>query len=96
MVTYCNSSTLTIPPNGGFWEPQGDTFRFGRNNPNMQSGNFSDDYSHFGSGNGDCSAFSTPADTRFFALLFNGNLVGESLSATAADPATGRLPCTCQ
>jgi hypothetical protein len=61
-----------------------------------QNGNFADDYSHFGTGNGDCSAFSTPADTRFFALLFNGSLVGESLSPTLADPNTGRLPCTCQ
>ena len=87
---------LTIPPNGGFWQTQADGLRIGRNNPTMSGGNFADDYSHFGTGNADCAAFSTFADNSFFDLYFNGGLVGEALSATAADPNTGREPCTCQ
>ena len=95
-VTYCTTSPLTIPANGGFWQTQADGLRIGRNNPTMSGGNFADDYSHFGTGNADCAAFSTFADNSFFDLYFNGGLVGEALSATAGDPNTGREPCTCQ
>jgi hypothetical protein len=95
-VTYCTTSTVTIPANGGFWQTQSDGLRIGRNNPMMTGGNFADDYSHFGTGNGDCAAFSTFADNRFFDLYFNGGLVGEALSATSPDPNTGREPCTCE
>jgi hypothetical protein len=96
VVAYCNSSTITIPPNGGFWEPQADAFRIGRNNPQMTNNNFSDDYSHFGTGAGGCGSFTTPADTPFFDLYVNGSLVRESLGPSTADPNTGREPCGCQ
>jgi hypothetical protein len=95
VVAYCNSSAITIPPNGGFWEPQADAFRIGRNNPQMTNNNFSDDYSHFGTGAGGCGSFTTPADTPFFDLYVNGSLVRESLGPSTADPDTGREPCSC-
>jgi hypothetical protein len=96
VVTYCTTSSLTIPPNGGFWQTQNDSLRIGRNNPSMTGGNFANDYSHFGTGAGDCAAFSSFAENRFFDLYVNGALVGESLNASTADPNTGREPCTCE
>jgi hypothetical protein len=96
VVTYCTTTPLTIPANGGSWQTQNDSLRIGRNNPTMTGGNFADDYSHFGAGNGDCAAFSTFADNPFFDLYVNGNRVAEQLSASSPDPNTGQEPCACE
>ena len=95
MVSYCFTSAVVISPNGGSWQSQGDLFRMGRNNSNMTNGNFSDDWSHFGTGNGDCSSNGTPQENPYFALYYNGNLVREQMdgSGTNFDTASGREPC---
>src|SRR5580658_7070658 len=60
MVTFnpgtAASPVSLIPPNGGYFVTNsgggtpGADLRFGRNNPQMDSGNWADDYSHLGTG----------------------------------------------
>jgi hypothetical protein len=85
--------TVVIPANGGYWQSQGDAFQFGRNNPEMDNGNWADDYSHIG--NGTSCSDNNFHDSPYYALFYNGQLVQEVTDTNGdVDPNSGQIPCT--
>jgi hypothetical protein len=90
--TIGSGDTVVIPANGGYWQSQNDMFQFGRNNSQMDNGNWADDYSHIGTGSS--CADGNFHDSPYYALLSNGHLVQEVTDTNGdLDPNTGLIPC---
>ena len=85
-VVFGFGGSVEIPANGGYFYTQGDTLKFGRNNPAMDNNNWNDDYS--------VTAAGVWADSPYYALYYSGVLVNESADASGTpDSARGQVPC---